>query len=130
MMDPGIRNQLTLLFRAKDFERMWFLLNDQYKALGFTDPLTDVERISEYKWIVQQLRKYMFSKQDIILGCDSVDGMIEVVDNLIGSSAEYGDDRKKIVYNFMRDHWLFEVRNVLEELAYELRDDDEFEEDE
>lgn len=97
---------------------MWFICKATYENLGFTDA-TDQQKIDEYKWIVQQLRKYMFSKQDPIIGCKDLDTMINAVDGLIADAAEYGDERKVIVYNFMRDHWLYELRNHLVQLWQE-----------
>lgn len=120
MIDPGIKGNIQLMFRAKDFEGMWFNLKNWYEQLGFADAITDQERIDEYTWIVQQLRKYMFSKQDDVLACDSVEEMIEVVDSMIGNAQEYGADRRHVVYNFVRDHWLYELRNHLGNWMIEL----------
>jgi len=130
MVDPKLKEQIAFMFRARDFESMWYLLSEQYTRLGFTDPLTDQQKIDEYKWIVQQLRKYMFSKQDAILSCNSIGEMIDAVDAMIGNSAEYGEERKKVVYNFMRDHWLLEVRNYLSNMFIDIMMEDEETEEE
>ena len=108
---------LELLFRAKDFESMWGEINSMYQYLGFQDKLTDEERIAEYQWINKQLRKYMFSKQDTILSKENNAARLAAVEGLISSATEYGNDRKVLVYNFLRDHWLYEVYNVLQVLA-------------
>lgn len=113
MVNDQLKQGIMLMFQARDFEGMWYAIKDEYHDLGFTDDLPDQVRIDEYKWITQQLRKYMFTKQDDIMKCDSVEAMVTMVDDLIGKAEEYGDERKKIVYNFMRDHWLYEVRNHL-----------------
>lgn len=130
MVDPGIKNSVLLMFRAKDFEGMWFTLKSMYSDLGFTDDITDQQRIDEYKWIVQQLRKYMFSKQDEILACDNLTEMVAKVDDLIGKADEYGDERKKVVYNFLRDHWLYELRNHLSNMIMDIMPDYDEEEEE
>ena len=108
---------LELLFRAKGFESMWGDINAMYQYLGFHDQLSDDERIAEYQWINKQLRKYMFSKQDEILGKENNASRLATVEKLISSAAEYGETRKVLVYNFLRDHWLYEVYNVLQVLA-------------
>lgn len=118
MVDEQRANDIMLMFQARDFETMWYAIMAEYKELGFTDDIPDHEMIEEYTWITQQLRKYMFSKQDEILGCDSLEDMVAMVDSLIGKAGEYGDERKKVVYNFMRDHWLYEVRNHLTGLIF------------
>ena len=126
-MRQEYRESIELLFRAADFESMWNALNNMYQYLGFTDKISDQQRIDEYKWIVQQLRKYMFTKQDSVMSKDTVEEMIDVVVGLIGKADEYGRERKDVVYNFMRDHWLYEVRDTLMSM---LVDVDEEEEDE
>lgn len=128
MVDQLLKDQILLMFRARDFEGMWFIIKNQYDELGFTDPMTDQQKIDEYKWIVQQLRKFMFTKQDDVLSCDSLESMVACVEKMIGNAEEYGDERKKVVYNFMRDHWLYELKDHLTMLLYELQE--EVEEDE
>lgn len=130
MVSGQISQSIMLMFQARDFETMWYAIKDEYKDLGFVDPISDQTRIDEYTWITQQLRKYMFSKQDEIMGCDSLEDMVAMVDSLIGKAGEYGDERKKVVYNFMRDHWLYEVRNYLVDLIVSVSVDEEETEDE
>lgn len=120
MVDDKLKQRVELMFQARDFESMWFAISDEYRDLGFNGPMSDQDKIDEYTWITQQLRKYMFSKQDNILCCDSLEDMVAMIDGFIGKAGEYGDDRKKVVYNFMRDHWLYEVRNYLTNLIVEV----------
>lgn len=123
MVDDVLKQQILLMFRARDFESMWFVCKATYENLGFD--AGDREKVDEYKWIVQQLRKYMFSKQNQIIECGNLDDMIAIVDDLIGKADEYGDDRKHIAYNFIRDHWLFELRNHLVQLKLDNMISDE-----
>lgn len=127
MVDEFTRSQVLLLFQAKDFESMWHVCKAWYESLGFTDA-TDQQKVDEYKWIVQQLRKYMFSKQDEIAGLNAIEDMVAKVEELIGKAPEYGEDRKKIVYNFIRDHWLYEVRDSLFEMIQMTMPEDDEEE--
>ena len=74
------RETLISLFRMQDFNTMFMLIDQQYRQLGFRDPLTDSERIAEYKYITQQLRKYIAGRQDPILACGSnLDAMKNLV---------------------------------------------------
>ena len=114
MVDEKTRQIMTDgIFSAPDFEGMWMECRAMYENLGFRDNITDAEMILEFKYISQQLRKYIFSKQDEILSKDSYQDMLEVVEGLIGRAKEYGDSRREIVYNFMRDHWLLSLHNIL-----------------
>lgn len=107
---------IQMFFQDESFEVTWMELKQEYETLGFRDPLTDEEMIREFKDIKQNLRKYKFSHQEQILKHDTIEEMANEVERLIGIAAEYSDSRKGIVYNFMRDHWLFNLYNTLIEI--------------
>lgn len=115
---------VNTFFQDEAFEATWMEMRQEYDTLGFRDKITDEEMIGEFKYIAQQLRKYKFSKQDQILGHDTVEEMAREVESLIGKAPEYGDTRKEIVYNFLRDHWLINVYNVMMR-AMQMEDEDE-----
>lgn len=112
-------------FQDEAFEQTWIEMKQEYETLGFRDKLTDEELIAEFKYIAQQLRKYKFSKQDQILNHDSVEEMVAEIGELIGRAPEYGNSRKEIVYNFMRDHWLVNMHNTLYRAAMMNDEEDE-----
>lgn len=112
-------------FQDEAFEQTWIEMKQEYETLGFRDRLTDEELIAEFKYIAQQLRKYKFSKQDQILNHDSVEEMVAEIGELIGRAPEYGNSRKEIVYNFMRDHWLVNMHNTLYRAAMMNDEEDE-----
>lgn len=125
----AFKRELELAFQPRDFQAMWFVLNNKYSSLGFHDDISDGIRIQEYKYIVQQLRKYMASKKDVILyDCSSPEDMSDVINHLIGNGSEYAEERKEIVYNFVRDDWLMELRGYVATFIFEH--DDAEEEDE
>lgn len=126
MIDNNTRDEIEVaLFRMKDFEGMWLELKNMYEYLGFTDELTDEQRISEFKWITQQLRKYISTKQDKVLSCETIEDMVAVVENYIANAEEYGSTRPMVVYNFMRDHWLYEVHDGLVNFFMNYEEEDE-----
>ena len=125
-MDPDVKKMIVdALFQDPGFEDTWVELKNEYEMLGFKDEISDVTMISEFKYIAQQLRKYKFSKQDQILKHDSFADMVKEVESLIAKADEYADDRKGIVYNFMRDHWLLEVYNTLARAVMFQEDEEE-----
>jgi len=126
MVDPGLKELMANgLFKADDFEQAWMELDQLVENLRLQDFRDDSEKIGEYKWIVQQLRKYMGTKQDEVLRCDTIDDMVAKVEDLISKQREYGDNRKEVLYNFMRDHWLYGLHSVLSQMAVADRDDEE-----
>lgn len=126
-MAPVTAKELIIeaFFQDEAFEATWMEMKQEYETLGFHDEITDEEMISEFKYIAQQLRKYKFSKQDQIISHDTLDDMAAEVEMLIGKAPEYGDNRKEIVYNFMRDHWLINMYNTMMRASQMMEEDDD-----
>ncbi len=116
---------INAFFQDEAFESTWMEMKQEYENLGFNDKISDDEMISEFKYIAQQLRKYKFSKQDQIVNHDSLEEMAKEIEALIGRAPEYGDSRKEIVYNFMRDHWLVNMYNTMIRAIQFEEDEDE-----
>ena len=109
------REELLQLFRLPDFFEMWVVINDYYEnQLAFKDEISDSERIAEYKWITQQYRKYVSKQKDVIMGHDSYDEMSAEIEDMISKASEYGDSRKELVYNILRDTWLLSTYRMIE----------------
>lgn len=127
MVDHDTREMIaSALFSDPTFEASWMEIKQEYDTLGFQDEITDIEMIKEYKYIAQQMRKYKFSHQEQILRPDTYEGMAREVEVLIGKAPEYGDTRKEIVYNFLRDQWLYNMRNMLLRMA-QVNEENEYE---
>lgn len=117
-------------FKLTDFRSMFDIINSVYTGLQFQDKLTDAERIAEYKYITQQLRKYISGRQEPILSCGGdLEQMLRTVEAWLSDAPEYGDDRKSLAYNFLRDEWIMETYNRIKFLINE-RNNVETEEDE
>ena len=125
MIDETTKSSLaSTVFKSPDFEAVWAECLGIYKNLGFGD-YNDDDMIAEFTYVAQQLRKYVFTKQDVILNHDSYEDMLAEVDTLIGKAPEYGSCRKEVAYNFLRDHWLYAIRNFFVALI----NADDYEED-
>ena len=114
-------------FRLKSFESLWFDIKQTYETMGFTDKISDEEKIQEYTYISKQLHKYISTKQEGVLAKDTYEEMVFAIEDLISRADEYASTRKEIVYNMLRDHWLLEVHDLLNRMA-DYYDDDEEEE--
>ena len=112
MVDDQIKEMLAnTLFKSPDFETVWTECKMLYENLGFRN-YNDEDMIEEFTYVAQQLRKYVFTKQSDILSHDTYEDMLAEVDNLIGKATEYGSNRQNVAYNFLRDHWLYTIRNM------------------
>ena len=114
-----LKNNLEVAFTPRDFQFMWFTLNAKYEALAFKDDISDSIRIQEYKYIVQQFRKFISSQHDAFMECVSADEMLQLIDSILVNAAEYGKERKEIAYNFVRDDWLYELQNYIMQVMYD-----------
>lgn len=108
------RNTLENQFTLVDFVSMWPIIDEVYKRLGLGELLSDDERIAEYKYINEQLRKFVFKQREPVMshGGD-LDGMLNEVTELAGRIQEYGDERKKLVYGALRDQWVIGLHGAI-----------------
>ena len=112
-------DQLEVLERAFFMPNLigyWPDIQQRYKMMGFTDQLTDKEKIEEYDYITKQLNKYLSAHHDEVLSkCDSdLSMMLGVIKNLLDKAPTVTKDRKSLVYMAMRDDWLIGMYNLLE----------------
>ena len=97
-------------FAVPDFIKLWTEIHRQFKELGFTDSLTDEERIRDYNWIVQQLRKVLSTKQTLIQSyADDLPKMLGVLQDYKRKNRSKDTaytDRKHLVLGVLRDQWV------------------------
>lgn len=94
-------------FNIKDFGQFWHDAMNVYNAFGFSDKLTDDERIAEISYIHEQFKKYVGSHMDAILKVkDSPENMLKVVEDLISKAPQKAKTRRELVYITIRDNWL------------------------
>lgn len=118
MIDPNTKELMAnALFTADDFEQIWLELDQLHENLKLDEFWDSEEKIGEYKYVTQQLRKYMASKRNEVLEKNTLQDMVSYVEDLITKQREYGDTRQDILYNFMRDHWLVQLYNILSQMA-------------
>lgn len=108
--------------RHIDVVASWENMNDTYETLRLTDPLSDAERLEEYKWIVQQMNSFLTKTRTRLLSCKDLEAMIE----MLGASftptgkVELGT-RKALVYQKLRQQWIgTEIRRLQTMLAQEM----------
>lgn len=114
------RETIESMFALRDFRSMYEIIHNTYKSLELGLELFDDERIAEYSYITQQLRKFISAHYDPIMKCGSnLDAMKATVQTWLDNSTEYGSERKQLVYNFLRDQWITEVYTAIDYLMDE-----------
>ena len=101
-------------FEMKAFSEMFPIIGQYYKKYELGEDMTDDEKIAEYQYVNEQLRKFAFKNQDAILDYGSdLEGMLGEAKAMLERGGEYAGTRKQLMYNFMRDAWLIELCNIV-----------------
>lgn len=93
--------------RHIDVVASWESLNDTYDVLRLTDPLSDTERLEEYKWIVQQMNSFLSKMRTKMLSCKDVEAMIEMLGTSFTPIGKVDlSTRRSLVYQKLRQQWV------------------------
>lgn len=111
-----VRDSISRLFELPTVLNMWPTIQKTYNMLGFKDVLTDEKMISEYKYIVEQFRKYVSSHEKQILKCENIEAMLIAVEKMIKNAPEVDLDRKVLVYYQIRDSWLWNLYTYIKRI--------------
>lgn len=103
----NIRDWVEEETRHIDVVASWESLCDTYDALRFTDPLSDAERLDEFKWVVQQMNVFLSKIRTKLLSCKDLEAMIEVL-GLSYTPAGKMDlsARRSLVYQKLKQQWV------------------------
>jgi hypothetical protein len=103
----NIRDWVEEETRHIDVVASWENLCDTYDALRFTDPLSDAERLDEFKWVVQQMNVFLSKIRTKLLSCKDLEAMIEVL-GLSYTPAGKMDlsARRSLVYQKLKQQWI------------------------
>lgn len=111
-----LRDNIAKMFELPTFLNIWPTIQKTYDMMGFKDTLTDEKMISEYKYVVEQFRKYVSSHEKQILKCESIESMLAIVEKMIKSAPEVDLDRKVLVYYQIRDTWLWNLYTYIKRI--------------
>lgn len=111
--------------RHIDVVASWENLCDTYDTLRFSDPLSDAERLEEFKWIVQQMNSFLTKMKTKLLSCKNMEIMIEMLrENYNPAGKMELSARKTLVYQKLRQQW---VRTEIAKLQTMLMEEEESE---
>lgn len=111
-----LRDSIAKMFELPTFLNIWPTIQKTYNMLGFKDEISDERMISEYKYIVEQFRKYVSSHEKQVLKCENIEAMLTVVEKMIKSAPEVDLDRKVLVYYQIRDTWLWNLYTYIKRI--------------
>jgi hypothetical protein len=93
--------------RHIDVVASWESLCDTYDSLRFADPLSDSERLEEYKWIVQQMNSFLSKMRTKLLSCRDKEAMVEMLGMSFTPTGKMElSARRALVYQKLRQQWV------------------------
>lgn len=119
---PDVEAALKVAFTTPPFYEFYSNIHRKYKDFEFTDTLSDEERLLEYSNVYQQFRKFVGSKQAVVLGMqDHLDSLVAYVDDQRAKADTYPRTRVDMVYNSLKVDWLIQLRNMATNIIEEIR---------
>lgn len=90
-----------------DVVASWESLCDTYETLKLSDPLSDAERLEEYKWIVQQMNIFLSKMRTKLLSCKDLEAMgLALGASLTPTGKVELGSRRALVYQKLRQQWV------------------------
>lgn len=115
--------------RPLDIVASWESLCDTYRALEFSDPLSDTARLEEFKWIIKQMNAFLTRQRKKLMSCTSTSAMREA---LMASFTPEGkvniDGRKALAFQKLRQRWISQMLSMMVQLMQEIQEAKEMEE--
>lgn len=106
-LDGSIRDWVDEETRHIDVVASWESMCDTYETLKFSDPLTDAERLEEFRWIVQQMNSFLSKIRTRMLSCKDYEAMVEMLrKTYIPAGKVELSTRKALVYQKLRQQWI------------------------
>ena len=103
----SIRDWVEDETRHIDVVASWESLCDTYETLRFTDPLSDVERLEEFRWIVQQMNSFLTRMRSKLMSCKDMDAMLELLRTSFTPAGKVDlSTRRALVYQKLRQQWV------------------------
>lgn len=105
--DTDVREWVDEQTRHVDVVASWESLCDTYETLRFSDPLSDAERLDEYKWIVQQMNSFLTKIRTKLMACKDQEAMIRMLSaTLVPAGRMELGARRALVYQKLRQQWV------------------------
>lgn len=116
----SIREWVDEETRHIDVVASWESLCDTYDSLRFTDPLSDGERLDEFKWIVQQMNSFLTKARTKLRSCRDQEAMQQLLATMFVPAGKVElSTRRALVYQKLRQQWVRTTMMRLRAMAYQ-----------
>jgi hypothetical protein len=100
--------------RHLDLIASWEILVSAYDYLGFRDELSDELRLSEFKYVIGEMNKFLTRMRNGLMKTKDIDGAIAFLTHH-ANTADMGnvDGRPSVAYNKLKQRWIGQAISVL-----------------
>ena len=127
--DISLKDWIDEETRHIDVVASWENLCDTYDALRFTDPLSDAERLEEYKWIIQQMNSFLTKMRTKLLSCKDPEAMVGMLETSFTPAGKMDlNARKTLVYQKLRQQWVMTEMARLQSMVESMMAQEDMEE--
>lgn len=119
---PDVERALGVMFETPPFYEFYPTITQKYQWFGFTDRLTDEQRLAEFGEVYQQFRKFVGSKQSAIMDRqENLDSLEAYLRDQVSRADMYPRTRVDMVRNSLKVDWLNRCLNQVTALMEEIR---------
>ena len=97
----------------------WNEIRDTYTRFGFSDNMSDAEKIEEYSWVNSMYKKYISTqKKEVLLNIDEPKILKNMIESwyYIKPSSSVDITRRYLVYLSLRRNWLVVLAQKVDDL--------------
>lgn len=106
--------------RPIDVVASWETLCDVYRALEFSDPLSDTVRLEEFKWIVKEMNKHLTRSRSKLMTCRDFESARTALSNMFTPTGNVNvSGRRELAYQKLRQRWVIQMLAMAEQLEQE-----------
>lgn len=107
--------------RPLDVVASWESLCDAYRALEFSDPISDTVRLEEFKWIIKEMNKFLTRMRTKLMPCREIDDAIQaLLESFTPTGKVTIEGRRSLAYQKLRQRWITQAINQLSQMNQEM----------
>lgn len=114
--------------RALDVVASWETLCDVYRALEFSDTISDAIRMEEFKWIIAEMNKHLSRARKKLLTCTDPESMVEVLNQMFTTDTNV-TNRMSLTYHKLRQMWVSQMITKLNSIMERMKEEENGEPD-
>lgn len=109
-----------------DVVASWESLCSTYEAMKFTDELSDVARLEEFKWIIGQTNKFLTRIRSLLMASKNPEGMLKILeDSQFPSGKTNLTERKMVAYQKLKQMWIAATMKQIMDVAIMTKEKEE-----